>query len=220
MKQIVLATVIVALAGCASKPLTNTDQEKLDDQVMWMSEQGKAHSVSSLKADYRQKTGQELPRPANTLQCGWDASCYYNAWQLSYDEHSRSYDAEQETVAAANRAKQAAEQERACLVSPECMKGREIAMAKNLAIESYQYFTSRYAMNWDEYDYLSRQMCDSAMTAQRNGVSLDQVVGTLTITSGGDSADRMFAMRLAKSCWSLGGLGITSSDDIFPRRSY
>ncbi|KAE9627743.1 hypothetical protein [Aeromonas veronii] len=216
MKRIVLATVIVALAGCTSKPLTNTDQEKLDDQVMWMSEQGKAHSVSSLKADYRQKTGQELPRPANTLQCGWDASCYYNAWQLSYDEHSRAYDAEQEAVAAANRAKQAAEQERACLVSPECRNNRDIAMAKNLAIESYRYFTSRYAMNMDEYDYLSRQMCDSAMTAQRNGAALDQVVGTIATTPGGDSADRMFAMRLAKSCWSLSGLGVSSSRDVFP----
>ncbi|MFL9629104.1 hypothetical protein [Aeromonas jandaei] len=216
MKQIILIVNVMLIAGCISKPLTNTDQEKLDDQVMWMSNQGKAYSVSSLKADYRQKTGHELPRPANALQCGWDAPCYYNAWQLSFDQHTKAYDMEQENIAAANKAKQALEQERACLASSECLQGREMVKAKNLAIESYQYFTSRYAMNWDEYDYLSRHMCDSAMTARRNGASLEQVVGTIVATPGGDSADRMFAMRLAKSCWSLGGLGVNSSREIFP----
>ncbi len=205
MKQIVLATVIVALAGCSS--------------LVSVTNPSTYQEVESIKRSYKEETGKTLPEPEGGRLC-MDYVCYAQAWQRSFDENIKSYRNKQSQIAEIKRAEELAEQEKACRANPDCMKDREINEHKNIAYQAYNYFTGRYAMNRDEFDYRSRQMCDSAIAAQRNGASMDQLIGMIANSPGGDNADRMFGMELAKSCWHLGSLGITSSKDALPPREY
>lgn len=212
MKRIVLAAAVAALAGCSSA-LTDETYSK----------------EAEIKLAYKAETNESLPTPDMDLFCGrfMDDSCYIHAWQYTFNENIKIYRDKQKALAEAEQAEQLAEQEKACRASPDCMKSRETARRlhmedqhKSTANQAYSYFTGRYAINGDEYDYMSRELCDGAIAAQKNGATLHQVVGAMTRSAGGDYTDRMFLMELAKSCWSLGGFGVTSSKDIFPSRPY
>lgn len=206
MKRILLAAAVVALTGCSS--------------LAQVTNPGAHFKEKSLKDAYKKETGENLPEPEIGPLC-FDYACYTEAWQTSFDKSIKIYRDNKQAIQAfeeSARQKEILEQERICNATPGCMKDREIAKHKNVTYQAYNYFTVRYAMNSDEYDYISRKMCDGAIAAQSKGTSLNQLVGMVTTTPGGDGADRMFIMELAKSCWYLGSLGITSSKDALPHR--
>lgn len=192
----------VMLSSCAAP--TATDQGKFDDELFSTKGGGKL-SVNLLKDMYTKETGENMVTP-DALSCKWNSSCYYNVWAESYDKSINAYRTRQ-------REQHRRDEIKKCEASPNCAKDRAIDAAVQKLNITYSVVLAQNPYMQAEYDGVIRMMCRKSGEAQRDGVSLEQLMKNLDSVEGVAPQDRRNMKDVAESCWTLSKHGISNGNE-------
>ncbi|EGT4298807.1 hypothetical protein DOX47_19385 [Cronobacter malonaticus] len=195
-RSLYLIAFIPFLYGCTSSPTAQQQQRAMGSEE-YKSKSGKVWSVNKLKEDYKGKTGMLLSAP-DANSCGWDSTCYQNAWAEAYDKGIENF-----------KSKRAAEEkvtESKCLSDPECKKSKEIIDARKGLSWGYSMILGANPYSQAEYDYLVRDICEKTTIAQKKGVSREVLANRMRDLPGVAPRDRGFLTEIVKSCWDISEL--------------
>lgn len=199
MKRIfLLISVLPFLYGCSITPPTSLQQQKAFDNEKHKTRYGETWTVNTLKEDYRKKTGTELVATASS-SCGWDGSCYYNAWASAHDNGIRDFDnkkLEEKKIADSK-----------CLADEECKRKKELSEEMRVLSSNYTTFVYTNPYQQADYDYYARDICEKAEYAQKHGVSKETLVNKFRDLPGIAPRERLFITRIAGGCWKISNLG-------------
>lgn len=184
------------LYGCTFSPTAQQQQRGLGDEE-YKEKNGKVWTVNKIREDYTKKTGMILIAP-DTKSCGWNSTCYQNAWAEAYDKGIYEFNAKKEADA------KIAESQ--CQSDPDCIRKKNLALAMKELSWNYTMLlgTNQYAQA--DYDYIIRNVCDSAASAQRNGSRKEVVVNKMKDLPGISPRDRSYLSGAVKSCWEISSL--------------
>lgn len=186
------------LYGCTLAPPTTLQQQKSFDDEEHKTRYGEVWTVNKLKENYKKKTGMTLTSP-DTTSCGWDGTCYYNAWSAAHDNGISTFNA--------NKLEEKKIAESKCLADQECKNKKELSAEMRSLSSNYTTFVYTNPYQQADYDYFAREICGQAEYAQKNGVSRDTLVNKFKDLPGIAPRERLFIARIADGCWKISSLG-------------
>ncbi|NNS07344.1 hypothetical protein [Erwinia sp. JH02] len=198
INKLAIASVFIILtSGCASLP-TPQQQQRAFDNEEHKTRYGEKWTVKKLKEHYKEETGEILVVP-DAIACGWDGSCYYNAWAHKHDQgidYFESKKREQEKAA-----------EEKCLTEPDCKRNLEVSNYNYSLKNSYIVTVGSHPYQQAEYDMVVRDMCEKSALSQKKGVGLESLINNIQDLPGISPQDRSLIASVAESCWNLSRLG-------------
>lgn len=194
MKKSFAWILVILLSGCAATP---QGQENVLAKEVHKSASGKKWTVIQLREDYLRKTGKEL-KAANTLECGWDGTCFYNRWAAAYDAGLGQF--------AKENLKKEQEAKAKCISSHECSRNLEISKYSSQLNNSYRLAVYSHPYQQGDYDMAVRTMCEKAYDAQVKSMKLDVLLNNLRDIPGIAPSDREQIVSVADACWNLSRL--------------
>ncbi|WP_027705978.1 hypothetical protein [Zymobacter palmae] len=198
MKRLLACAALALLPGAALISGCAVDQTGFSSYKV-ETKSGEQWSVDDLKADYRNKTGNELPEPEDLRSCWSDKSCYYRKWQEVYSRFKEEYDHKEHINELQKAEKERQRKEAQCYKNISCRK----AMVTQTLEKAYEY-------NKDTNDeILFRAACKSAAQAYRSNVSWTQFLNRAVWTNRNiDPYYRSYVAESARYCWETEKAGI------------
>ena len=199
MKRLLACTALTLLSGWTALISGCAVDQSSFSSYKVKTKSGEQWSVDDLKADYRNKTGNELPEPESLRSCWSDKSCYYNKWQEVYSQLRKEYDSKEYANKLQKDEKERQRKEAECYKNMSCRK----AMVTRSLKKAYEY--SQDTNN----EILFRAACKSAAQAYRNNVSWTQFLNRAVWTNR--NIDPYYSSYIAESagyCWETEKVGI------------
>lgn len=199
MKRIFFPLAIVCfLNGCVLSPTINQQQNEFGDKP-YRAENGKTLTVNGLRDDYKKQTGMNLIGP-DTRSCGWNETCYQNAWAAAYDEDLGAFNYKK-------RLEEKRLEESKCSANPDCKRDKDLSSSMSNLSANYTalVYTNQYQQA--EYDYIAREICSNSERAQKKGVMKSDLVNKIRDLPGVAPMERVYITRIASECWNISSLG-------------
>lgn len=198
MKRIfLLIAILTFLYGCSISPPTSLQQQKAFDNEKHKTRYGETWTVNTLKEDYRAKTGMILVAP-DAKSCGWDGSCYYNAWSSAHDNGISVFNAKKLEEKKIVDAK--------CLADKECKRSKDLLEARKGLSWGYTMLLGINPYSQAESDYLVRNICEKVTVSQKEGVGRAVLINKMRDFPGIAPRERGILTEIVGSCWDISKL--------------
>lgn len=198
MKRIFFTISIVCfLNGCTLAPNINQQQQEFGDKP-YKAQNGKTLTVNGLRDDYKKQTGMNLIGP-DTRSCGWNETCYQNAWAEAYEKDINAFNYKK-------RLEEKKIAESKCLADKECKRSKDLLEARKGLSWGYTMLLGINPYSQADSDYLVRNICEKVTASQKDGVSRDVLIKKMRDLPGIAPRERGILTEIVGSCWDISKL--------------